>query len=405
MFYFIFVICLLVLFLFIIIYRSRKTINSLKYENIKYQEMLNSTLEAVIFFRNQKIMDVNDAACNLLGYESKDELLGMSYQNFVSKEDMRLVEKNVTKRFVGKYEAKLTDINKRKFPALIQVKRFEENDWDTTIVTVLDLTDIKQRENILSQSIKMAQMGEMIGNIAHQWRQPLSVITTAASGIKIKKEYSVISDEEMFKLLDSIVLNAEHLSSTIDVFRNFIKEKVEIKEVVIQDRINNALAIIETRIHNEHIEFINNINYSEPLKAVIVLGELSQVIINIFNNAIDILKENKNPKKTIELDLTVKNKNIVISIEDNAGGIDENILPHIFEPYFTTKHKAVGTGIGLYMSYDIIVNHMKGKLYAKNTSKGAKFFIELPMDKRTKERRKDHIPVEHDRRVSQRREI
>ncbi|MGB5866382.1 MAG: PAS domain-containing sensor histidine kinase [Arcobacteraceae bacterium] len=380
-------------------------ISHLEYENKKYNKMLNSTLEAVIFFRNQKIVDINDAVMHLLGHNSKENLIGMSYHHFVAEEDMKLVDKNISKRFIGKYEATLTDINKRKFPALIQVKRFEENDSDTTIVTVLDLTDIKQRENILSQSIKMAQMGEMIGNIAHQWRQPLSVITTAASGIKVKKEYSVISDDEMFKLLDSIVLNAEHLSSTIDVFRNFIKEKVEIKEVVIQDRINNALSIIETRLQNEHINLINNINYNEPLKAVIVLGELSQVIINIFNNAIDILKQKDTLDKTIEIDLMIKNKKIVITIEDNGGGIPANIFSHIFEPYFTTKHKSVGTGIGLYMSYDIIVNHMKGQLYAKNTQKGAKFFIELPMDKRIKERRLKKVSVEIDRRVTQRREI
>ena len=375
----------------------------LKFENKKYNKMLNVTLEAVIFLKDKKIVDLNNAAIELSGFNTKDELLNMPYSDFIASEDLDKVAKNIENRFLGKYEATLVNKNGKKIPALLQVSRFDKGDNDTTIVNILDLTDIKRREHILSQNVKMAQMGEMIGNIAHQWRQPLSVITTAASGIRMKKEYAQITDEELYTLLDSIVLNSEHLSSTIDVFRNFIKEKVELKEVIIQDRINNALAIIETRINNEHITLINNVNYEVPLKAIIIVGELSQVIINIINNAIDILVHQKDPIKTIELDLLKDEDNILITIEDNGGGISEKTMAHIFEPYFTTKHKSVGTGIGLYMSYDIIVNHMKGNLYAKNTDKGAKFFIELPIEKRLEERRMYVKKVEEERRSTQRR--
>jgi len=350
------IVLVLVIFIFLQRKRSKKEIELLQFENKKYNKMLNVTLEAVIFLRNQKIVDLNDAAVELSGYNSKEELFGTSYHSFIANEDIERVMENIENRFVGKYEVSLVSKNGKKIPVLLQVNRFEENDKDTTIVNILDLTDIKRREHILSQNVKMAQMGEMIGNIAHQWRQPLSVITTAASGIRMKKEYAQISDEELYKLLDSIVLNSEHLSSTIDVFRNFIKEKVELKEVIIQDRINNALSIIETRMQNEHIKLINSVDYSSPVKAIIIVGELSQVIINIINNAIDILVKKSDPVKTIEIDLKQDDHNITITIEDNGGGISEKTMAHIFEPYFTTKHKAVGTGVGLYMSYDIIVN-------------------------------------------------
>lgn len=397
---------ILVLIVFIILHHKKlkREIDLLTFENKKHNKMLNVTLEAVIFLRHQKIVDLNDAALELTGFEKREDLIGMMYHDFISEEDIETVAKNVEERFVGKYEITLKNKQGQKFPALLQINRFEEDDSNTTIVNILDLTDIKRREDILSQNVKMAQMGEMIGNIAHQWRQPLSVITTAASGIRMKKEYAQISDEELYSLLDSIVLNSEQLSNTIDVFRNFIKEKIELKEVVIQDRIDNALSIIETRIQNEHITLKNKINYNEPINAIIILGELSQVIINIINNAIDILISNKNPQKIIEIDLEKQENSIIISIEDNGGGISEKTMSQIFEPYFTTKHKSVGTGIGLYMSYDIIVNHMKGKLYAKNTNQGAKFFIELPINKRVNERRKNkEVQRLQDRRVTQRR--
>jgi len=397
------IVLLLVIFIFLQRKRLKKEIKLLQFENKKYNKMLNVTLEAVIFLRNQKIVDLNDAAVELSGYKNKEELFDTSYHNFIASEDIERVTKNIENRFVGKYEVTLVNKSGKKIPVLLQVNRFEEDDKDTTIVNILDLTDIKRREHILSQNVKMAQMGEMIGNIAHQWRQPLSVITTAASGIRMKKEYAQITDEELYKLLDSIVLNSEHLSSTIDVFRNFIKEKVELKEVVIQDRINNALSIIETRMQNEHIKLINSVDYSSPVKAIIIVGELSQVIINIINNAIDILVKKSDPVKTIEIDLEQDNQNITITIEDNGGGISEKTMAHIFEPYFTTKHKSVGTGVGLYMSYDIIVNHMKGVLYAKNTSKGAKFFIKIPIEKRVEDRRITNAPVDEEQRVTQRR--
>jgi len=205
-------------------------------------------------------------------------------------------------------------------------------------------------------------------------------------------------------MLDSIVTNSEQLSTTIDSFRNFVEEKIELKKVVIQDRINNALSIIETRMQNEYITLINNIDYSTPVSAIITVGELSQVIINIMNNAIDILIYKKQEDKIIEINLEEKEDTVIISIEDNGGGISKKTMKHIFEPYFTTKNKSVGAGIGLYMSYDIIINHMKGDLYAKNTQKGAKFFIEVPLEQRIKDRRIAQVKgIKHDRRIMQRR--
>jgi len=250
---------------------------------------------------------------------------------------------------------------------------------DITKEYILRQNQLTQEKLILEQT-KNAQMGEMIGNIAHQWRQPLSVISTAATGMKIQKEYGLLSDEEFDELCDGINENAQFLSNTIDTFRDYIKEKKELKEVVLQDRINYAINIIESTIKNSHIKLINNVNNIEPIKITLVVGELSQVIINLFNNAKDALLQNNIDNKVIKIDLVKKDNKAIITIEDNGGGIPNNIISKIFDPYFTTKHKSQGTGLGLHMSRDIIEQQLNGKLYAKNSNDGAVFTIEIPLD-------------------------
>ena len=395
---------LIIAFLIYRQYQLKKHKNELESKNIIFEKMFASTMVAIIISEDNKIIEINPYALILLGVENKDELIGENIFNFISDESKELALQKEKLDFYEPCEMLLLKHDGTKLPALIQANQVNTKNKHVRIITALNLSEIKQKEQILSQSTKMAQMGAMIGNIAHQWRQPLSIITTAATGIQVKKEYGILSDEELYKFVESIEINTQYLSDTIDTFRNFIKEKVELKEVIIQKRIDNALNIIFTRIENKHIKLINKINYGQPIYATIVVGELSQVIINIINNAIDILEKQQIDKKWIQIDLTSDDKTVTITIEDNAGGIPNEILPNIFEPYFTTKHQSQGTGIGLYLSYDIIVNHMKGKLYAKNTQNGAKFFIEIPIEKRDKDRRgnkADFTPP--DKRIKQRR--
>ncbi|MEA3553086.1 MAG: sensor histidine kinase [Campylobacterota bacterium] len=237
----------------------------------------------------------------------------------------------------------------------------------------------REKDKQIYDSAKMAQMGEMIGNIAHQWRQPLSVISTAASGMKIEKEFDILDDDKFNNYCDSIDKNTQYLSDTIDTFRDFIKEKKELKEVILQDRIDGALNIISSSLNNHFIKLVNEIDYENKIKVTLVLGELSQVIINIINNAKDVLVENKIDEPYIKINCTSKGNMAIITIVDNGGGIPSNILPKIFDPYFTTKHQTQGTGLGLHMSYKIITESLKGKLYAKNTDIGAMFVIEIPI--------------------------
>ncbi|WP_417326870.1 sensor histidine kinase [Halarcobacter sp.] len=242
-----------------------------------------------------------------------------------------------------------------------------------------NLNKIIKKDKQLLEQMKLAQMGEMIGNIAHQWRQPLSTISTAASGLKMKHEFDMLEKDDIPEFTDTIVTNTKYLSETIDTFRDFIKEEKETKEIVIQERIDETLKIVRASLENSHIKLINNIDYETPIKVELVAEELAQVLINILNNAKDVILQRKIEDGTITIALIKTNKNFKITIEDNAKGIEKDVLPKIFDPYFTTKHQFHGTGLGLYMSKIIVEKHLFGQLEVENTKKGAKFTITIPL--------------------------
>ena len=241
------------------------------------------------------------------------------------------------------------------------------------------MIDAIREKQIVEQS-KLADMGNMIGNIAHQWRQPLSVISTLASSMKLKNEFNMLKNEEINEYSDNIVKQTKYLSNTIDTFRDFVKEEKELKEVILQSRINKAIEITRASLESHHIELINNIDYEKPIKIKITVGELVQVLINIINNAKDAIVENNINDGWIKIELNRFEDKVEITVEDNAGGIPENIISRIYEPYFTTKHKSQGTGLGLHMSYKITTESLQGRLYVKNTENGAKFFVEIPLN-------------------------
>ena len=254
------------------------------------------------------------------------------------------------------------------------------------VTEIMQLTEqlkkeVEIKDKLLFDQAKMVQMGEMIGNIAHQWRQPLSVITTTASGISFQKEYGEFKEEDIPKKMDTIMNSANYLSDTIDTFRNFLKEKKEFKEVIVQDSIKKSFKLTKATLKSNQIKIIDNINYDKPINISMVAGELEQVIINIINNAKDILIENNISNGWIETNLIKEENNILITIEDNAGGIPNHIIKHIFKEFYTTKDDTTGTGLGLYMSKKIVTKSLNGDLYAENTKNGAKFFIKLPLSK------------------------
>ncbi len=245
--------------------------------------------------------------------------------------------------------------------------------------------ELVQREKALLQQSKMASMGEMLENIAHQWRQPLSIISTAATGIKMQKDFGISDEKNEIKSLIIINDSAQHLSQTIDDFRNFFKSNKDKNIFNIKDIYFKTFNIISSNFNNQEIEIIDNL---EDIEILSFSGELTQVIMNILNNAKDILETTQNQRLLIFVNIYKDEKNAIIKIKDNGGGIPKDIIDNIFEPYFTTKHKAQGTGIGLYMCEEMITKHMNGTLNCENLEytyeninyTGACFTISLPIE-------------------------
>lgn len=239
----------------------------------------------------------------------------------------------------------------------------------------------KNREIILSQQSKMAAIGEMIENISHQWRQPLSVISITASGIKLKKEFSNISDKELIDSLDSIVNRTEYLSNTIEDFRNYFNESKEKKSFKISHTFNSVISMFKKDFNSQNIILVSNI---ADITLVTYENELKQVIMNIFKNIKDVLKDG-----IVLITITQKKNILKITIQDSAGGIPNKIIKSIFDPYFTTKHKSLGVGLGLFSTYEIVNKVLKGSIYVENKEfdynfkkyKGACFTIILNKDK------------------------
>ncbi|WP_172124155.1 sensor histidine kinase [Arcobacter acticola] len=248
----------------------------------------------------------------------------------------------------------------------------------------IEIKKNEEKTRISIQQSRMASMGEMLENIAHQWRQPLSTISVAASGIEIKKELNILNDEELSDSLKHIKNATQYLSNTIDDFRNFfVKDKIP-SNINIRNTLNKTIDLMSSTLAKEEITLIRNI---QNINFTSYENELIQVLMNIFINAKDALANRKSEKLIIVVIKQIED-NLVIKIKDNAGGVDSSIIDKIFEPYFTTKHQFNGTGIGLYMSKLIVEKHLIGEISVKNidfifnskTYRGALFELVLPLN-------------------------
>jgi len=238
--------------------------------------------------------------------------------------------------------------------------------------------EIKQRleqEQILIQQSKLAAMGEMIGNIAHQWRQPISQISAILMNMKVTYDFNKFTQEYMnVKISEANNLTA-YMSQTIDDFQNFFKPQGEQELFSIEKACQESYFIVASSLkyHDINIEF----NCIQDTEVYGYKNEYSQVILNVLSNAKDILLERKIENPYIKVEIKAGNNCAIVKIEDNGGGVEEGNLEKIFEPYFTTRHKTQGTGIGLYMSKIIIEKNMKGYINAKNNNQGAIFTVKV----------------------------
>jgi PAS domain S-box-containing protein len=347
---------------------------------------------------NANIKYVNAAFTRTTGYKAQ-EVMGKNPRILNSGRQPDEFYKDLKDTIYAgkKWSGQFININKQKelsFENATISPVFDENDNIVEFIAIKsDITketlgqeQLLKKEKLLLQQSKMAAMGEMLQNIAHQWRQPLSIISTASTGLLVKRELNLpTTKDEDIATLNTINDTTQYLSETINAFRDFFQTHKEKVNFNVKDIYQKTLNIVQSKFKSINIELVENI---DDVSITNFDNELIQVLMNILNNSRDALEISKNKKKFIFVDIYIKKNNLFINIKDNAGGIPENIIDKVFEPYFTTKHKSQGTGIGLYMCQEIIKNHMQGKITVSNQSftyedipyKGPEFKIILPIN-------------------------
>jgi PAS domain S-box-containing protein len=377
-----------------------------------FEKLYNKSSDGVLLLKNKKITDCNEAATKILHY-SKEELIGKYFyeispkfqadgqsSNLKSINKINEALKNGISSFEWMHTSKdhkklwidivltsieinnnlvihtvIRDINKRKE----MERKLEVLTYDLEERIKKEIEKNKEKTAQLIQQSRFAQMGEMISMIAHQWRQPLTAITATTNNLLLKNILNKeVPKEILEEELNLITEYTQHLSFTIDDFRNFFKSDNEKVDSKIEDIIEKAINIIKTSFEAKDINLITNYKFNENIS--MYTTEIQQVILILLKNAEDALVENEIKNKTIEIITYKENDFAIIEIQDNAGGIASDIIYKIFDPYFSTKKAKEGTGIGLYMSKMIIKDHCKGEITASNNQDGAIFKIKLPLN-------------------------
>lgn len=234
-----------------------------------------------------------------------------------------------------------------------------------------------QKDRLLFQNTRLAAMGELLNNIAHQWRQPLNKIALLIQGCLYESNEGKLEHESFKSCVNRCMELITYLSNIINSFQSFFMPEGEPGEFDPCETVEKSLALVRNSYEENGIAVRIMNNASVPMMGF--RNAFSQAVLSILNNAQQVLLERGTPQPLIEVDCLYRDGKNVVTISDNGGGIDEKIIGKIFDPYFTTKFKAQGTGLGLYMAKMIIEKNMGGKLCARNTQAGAEFTIELPL--------------------------
>lgn len=239
----------------------------------------------------------------------------------------------------------------------------------------LDITDIRKKDELLMQQSKSAQMGDMINMIAHQWRQPLNAISAATIKLGMQSELDMLTKEEIEKTMHFIEKMTQKMSQTINDFMEFNKPTNQKEDINFDEIIEDILKIMGSQLTNNNIKLHTSIE--KDLYYYTYKKELEHVLINLIANAKDALEALDDTQKNINIYIYKKQQLYVIKIADNAGGIDDDVIHRIFDPYFTTKDSYKGTGLGLYMSKKILQEYLHGDIFVRNKNAGAEFTIIL----------------------------
>lgn len=237
------------------------------------------------------------------------------------------------------------------------------------------IAELRSKDELLIHQNRLAAMGELLTSIAHQWRQPLNNIAICIQTLQFLHQHQELTEEELNQQIETVMDLLTYMSHTIDDFRKFFREDREEQEFVLREEVERSLNLIKAALASSDIQV--RIEGDETVRAVGHPNEYSHALMNILHNARDILLERQVADPQISIAIFSEADRSVVTVRDNGGGIPVEIMPQIFDPYFTTKGPASGTGIGLYMARTLIERNMGGRLTARNVDNGAEFRIEL----------------------------
>ena len=345
-------------------------------ESLSHFQILMDTMHEAVIVSNEKqeIIDLNAAAEFIFGY-TKQEFLKLRLLDITGEDSVTTCHKALEKEQVEPFEIRLLKENSQTFPALVGGRSSYRDNLPVRITTVIDLTELKEKETLLFQKAKMADMGEMIGNIAHQWRQPLAIINSIVGVLKEKNSREILASSELGVKLKDVEVNIQYMSNTINDFMTFYRPNKEKENFSVREAVVHSIEIISASVDPKVLDIRFEDNNEVYVHGFI--NEYTQVVVSLLTNAKDLLKNKEVSGAFIEIKILENKESVVLEIRDNAGGIKEENVNKVFQPYFTTKHKSMGTGLGLYISKMIIENSMNGKLSVQNVNSGVKFSIEM----------------------------
>ncbi|PRM94943.1 PAS domain-containing sensor histidine kinase [Aliarcobacter cryaerophilus] len=362
-------------------YKLEMAKKNLSEKNEELRLILDTTMEAIIIFKDNSVVDCNKIAIELFNKQMKYELINKSFDDLINNKNSDIFNEKEP------FETNLTREDGSEFSAIINIKNTSLNNQIFQIVTIANIEDLKRKENLMAEQSKLAAMGEMLGNIAHQWRQPLNIISMSSSNLKLKNDIGELCSSTLSESLSLILKTINHLSDTIETFNDFLKTDKEKSIFNVNDNIKNSISLVDNFFKNFNIDIVLELDDDVFLNNL--ANEFSQAFINILNNAKDaiVLNLKDNESGLIKIKTKKIDNFIEILVLDNALGVDKDILNKIFEPYFTTKHKYQGTGLGLYMTRKIINSSMGGEISVQNKKfthnkkeyKGAEFKIKIPL--------------------------
>jgi len=286
-------------------------------------------------------------------------------------DDIIELSKNSDKQLQDKIKTFVDIYNEQK---IYNKKITRENNFFLKKVDKRNILDHKKKDKIIEQQSRLAAMGEMMDAVAHQWKQPLNAISIMMDMLKDDYKMNEISDAYIDDLNESVHMQIDHMVNTLNEFRNFLRPSTKNEFFHINTVIQNVQILMKDELISQNIHI--NLDIDDNIKIFGNKNEFKHLFLNFLNNSIDAFNEKNIHSRSVEIRCYKIDKKIIIEVEDNAGGIPQNIINHVFKPNITTKAEGKGTGIGLYMSKQIVTKY-NGKIDVKNTQAGVIFTITL----------------------------